>query len=482
MSNNSPLTSTSRNAPLHDGRHPPPTVSVASQPGSSSSTLKVLQPSDFSRRRGDPVGGRVNQSTPLSGHSPLVDARTVSNESSNDSADHGSNDSTADSTSSSVPTTVSNDSRFSDRRLSAWDIHLRAMTAPTEQAARASLTGEEQVLLDRMQKHFSSRPDLNDWDASLKSMLANQDQADLQSDGAPASDPRFSVRSMGGWDRQLPLNALAQEVLNRRFSVRPDSDWDASLSQNDSKASRSGLDDAAIKAHFSVRQPQDWDAGVLASYAQRLSSRELEDWDAQVFKKLLASRFSTRSDEEWDARVRFSSVSPPKANQNSVRRSRSSTVFSDRRLSAWDAGLVQKIPDISRKGAQDEESSYEQSHDSGRSADSAIRRAKSGSLFSCRNWNEWDASLGIANGDTDAKREVIAHNDARSSHWLKAPYGKPQHNSIFSIREADCWDAGLSAQLRDAIETMKTPTVEDNTKQLGGMNAGDGLGLYGVGA
>lgn len=491
----------------------------ASPPGQSpQNALKLLQPADFSRSRQDKTQGgrktttkpgslRVMQAQAVPGE-PRIDARP-SPKGSNNSSDWQSNG-TADSNTSSVATDLSEDSRFSTRRLSAWDNHMRSMMAA--QGEQAGLSQEEQALLAKMQKHFSVRADLGDWDASLKSDNSSKEPAD----GVGTSDPRFSVRSMDGWDRKIPLNVLAQKVLSNRFSIRSDADWDSSLggtSDETTTTTRTGdystldgdattdghtMDDAAIKAHFSLRSPEEWDSRVLAAYADRLSVRELDGWDAQVFKKLLTHRFSTRPDGDWDANIMpsagTSSSSSSKGENDprsrgqsmTIRRSRSNTVFSNRRLSAWDSGLVQKIPDISRK----ESSSQDASQDDG-TRPRAGRRARSGSGFSHRQWNEWDACFDNSSDDISSgigrsagKNAIAADQPSRSSQWLKAAGGgpTPRHGSIFSMRDVDCWDAGLTAHLKEAIQKATTPTFDDGSKRLGHVTSSDGLGLSNVGA
>lgn len=455
----------------------------------TASPMKLFHPGDFSRR------GTLNASdgSGFSSKDAMNGSRDADGASSRwSNSAHGSHDTTGDSSASgSEPTTASDDSRFSSRSLSAWDLHLRAMRAQGQAGAAAwtaNLNKEEAVLLDTMRKHFSMRGGLSDWDAGVKKGGEDEEQNE-------AGNRRFSTRSLSGWDRQLPLNMLAQEVLVNRFSVRPDADWDAALGkttktaavqhQRRTAAGADKIDDGAMRAHFSVRRPEEWDAGVLAAYAHRLSSRPLEDWDAQVFQKLLFSRYSVRPDDGWDARIAAAGAAPSSSSSNrdgtqkTVRRSRSSTMFSNRRLSAWDAGLVQKIPDISagRKGGDD---------DSGVDA-AAVRRSRSGSLFSKRDWAEWDAALGECaafddDADDDANRTPTEDGPSKrqrafSARLYKASRGgsggSSRNRPIFSVRDLDGWDAGIAAHFKEAIQQVKTPTGD----------GGDGsLGLYQIGA
>ncbi|CAO1617836.1 unnamed protein product [Sympodiomycopsis kandeliae] len=400
------------------------------------SALRLYQPSDFSRSRGGEFGSsRTNKG---------YGVRTCSNESYNNSntssADSHSSDRTMESSTSSVPTTMSSDSRFSDRRLSAWDVHLRAMLAPNEAAARAHFTPEEHVLLDKMQKHFSARSNLHDWDASLSSSTEGTHHE---------VPPRFSMRSSDGWDSQIPLDVLAQEVIRRRFSTRMDEDWDASLKSGSSerKTHASNADtnesdtisDEHIKAHFSSRPPEDWDGRILAAYSLRLSARPLTEWDAKIFQKMLASRFSTRPEKDWDA-----SLSSSSDRYGGVRRSRSSTVFSDRRLSAWDSGLVQKIPDVSQTGGY-------ASEEDGSTDSSDVRRIRSTTIFSNRTWQDWDSSF-VENPSGTFRLDNTTPTPQEHSN----SNGKRNRKSVFSVRDFDSWDAGLTSQLKEALARSQT--------------------------
>ncbi|CAO1629922.1 unnamed protein product [Parajaminaea phylloscopi] len=196
---------------------------------------------------------------------------------------------------------------------------------------------------------------------------------------------------------------------------------------------------------FSARRGSAWDAGIMSRLSTAKGSVDPEA--ARTMLDMMSgdrARFSVRSLSDWDSGVFLAATKAAKAasptglsfadqatgqNHQAMQRSRSSTVFSDRRKSGWDAMFG-----LHSQGAGDLARSLDDAdgvHGNPVSAESTALNDKRITVFSMREPQHWDASLGHS-------KDVIgidAGGGLTASH--------PKTAALFSWREPQDWDARL---------------------------------------
>lgn len=306
---------------------PAPTLATMSdgrRPGKPQ-TIKVLQPSDFSRapRAAPAAPGDVDadstdstsvdnaSATSTVGTSP-TEPSFISPESSSDTSSRATADTSMDSFETSSRDRSS--SLFSNRPLSAWDSKV--------------LANQLNATIARQEAHFSTRP-LDGWDSRLLPLLA-------RNDGALAKELRFSMRPDDGWDARLfPGGSSARERTDTTFSDRRISAWDGMLSSD----AASGRGRSATT--FSDRRASAWDGmlksgkdDVGGSVAMGLTGVVDVDEDADLSPKS-EKLFSARAPQDWDASLAPGDVT---ATGSDGKQSRN-LIFSMRKPEEWDAAL-----------------------------------------------------------------------------------------------------------------------------------------------
>lgn len=336
-------------ANLTDGNKQP-----SSSSSSSGQSLGLLMPSDFRRSTPSPTRNSSTVKPPKSLSTAVGAISTFSDDSGDDDseADHGNDTRESSKTSGTSPSTTidtvedGDKNRFSTRRISEWDASLGDGKIAK---VVGSMNPKELAAAAAAGKHFSIRP-LEEWDGGITfEMLGIEDDEDDKPKEPTQESPRFSVRPDGGWDAKVPL-------INKSAP------------------------------RFSVRDLDGWDAKVPIDMILHPKEEGQE-----------ALRFSLRPIEGgWDSRLPID-VTGQQDSHDTTSRDRSSTMFSKRPLSGWDAHLTQTIPVLVSSSNDDEDDEAKEATD-GLSdklgSDLSKVPASRADVFSIRgSLSQWDARL-----------------------------------------------------------------------------------------
>lgn len=206
-----------------------------------------------------------------------------------------------------------------------------------------------------------------------------------QDDPANRPSSLFSDRRLSAWDSKVYALASAQASKNehqdlptvpggdKHFSVRPLSGWDARLFGGSLTVAKEEEEEdrgATLETAQARAQAQ-------AQAEARFSVRRMSGWDAELFKAVSSSNAAGAAVSNKDGSSRPSPHS----------RSRSTTVFSDRRKSAWD-GLF-----CSNTGKDDTNQSGDDNNNNNNDDSLKDVDISSRAIFSMRSPAEWDAAL-----------------------------------------------------------------------------------------
>lgn len=218
---------------------------------------------------------------------------------------------------------------------------------------------------------------------STNSSLLSQD------DTAYRPSSLFSDRRLSAWDSKVYALASAQASKNehqdlptvpggdKHFSVRPLSGWDARLFGGSLTVAKEEEEEEEDRgATLDTAQAR---AQAQAQAEARFSVRRMSGWDAELFNAISSSNAAGAAASNKDG--------PSRPLPHS--RSRSTTVFSDRRKSAWD-GLF-----CSNTGEDDTNQSGDDNNNNNIPNDDSLNDVdiSSRAIFSMRSPAEWDAAL-----------------------------------------------------------------------------------------
>ncbi|CAO1625065.1 unnamed protein product [Jaminaea pallidilutea] len=206
-----------------------------------------------------------------------------------------------------------------------------------------------------------------------------------QDESANRPSSLFSDRRLSAWDSKVYALASAQASKNehqdlptvpggdKHFSVRPLSGWDARLFGGSLTVAKEEEEEEDRGATLDTAQAR-------AQAEARFSVRRMSGWDAELFNAISSSNAAGAAAANKDG--------PSRPLPHS--RSRSTTVFSDRRKSAWDGLFCSNTgeDDTNQSGDDNNNNDDDNNDDSLNDVDISSR-----AIFSMRSPAEWDAAL-----------------------------------------------------------------------------------------